>query len=170
MSTGSELVDVLDEQGRVVGVATRAEVRAGNLWHRTVFVAVVTPEDEVAVHQRADWKDVWPSRWDLCFGGVVAAGEAWSDAAARELAEEAGVVVGVEALALLGDRVFDGPEVRERCRIFRVGSSGPFSPNDGEVVAIELVPRAGLEDWCAGHDLVPDSVEVVLPLLLADQG
>ena len=64
-------MDVLDEEGRVVGVATRAEVRAGNLWHRTVFIAVVTPDDEVVVHQRADWKDVWPSHWDVCFGGVV---------------------------------------------------------------------------------------------------
>ena len=37
-----ELVDALDPQGNVVGTVTRAEMRAANLWHRSVFVVVVT--------------------------------------------------------------------------------------------------------------------------------
>src|SRR5262249_49968991 len=82
----------------------------------------------------------------------------------RELAEEAGVTVAPEDLELMGEARFDHPQVRERCRMFRVTSAGPFTPADGEVVALELVPRAGLADWCAVHELVPDSVEVVLPL------
>jgi isopentenyldiphosphate isomerase len=165
VSSPAELVDVLDDEGRVIGVATRAEVRAGNLWHRTAFVAVVTPADELVAHRRADWKDLWPSRWDLAFGGLVAAGETWTEAAVRELAEEAGVVVTADELELLGDGVFDEPEVRERCRIYLVRSSGPFAPRDGAVAAIELVPRADLTSWCAGHEVVPDTPKLLLPLL-----
>jgi 8-oxo-dGTP pyrophosphatase MutT (NUDIX family) len=161
-----ELVDVLDDRGGVVGVATRAEMRAGNLWHRTVFVAVLTAADEVVVHRRADWKDVWPSRWDLCFGGVVAAGEPWAGAAARELAEEAGVEVAVDDLRLLGEGRFDHPLVRERYRFYLVRSNGPFSFADGEVAAVERVPRSALAAWCAGHELVPDTGAVVVPALL----
>ncbi len=34
---------------------------------------------EVVVHQRAPWKDVAPSLWDLAFGGVCDVGEAHLD-------------------------------------------------------------------------------------------
>jgi isopentenyldiphosphate isomerase len=163
-----ELCDVLDDAGRVVGVATRAEVRAGNLWHRTVFVAVVTPAGEIVAHRRADWKDVWPSYWDLCFGGLVGAGESWLPAAVRELAEESGVHVGTDELELLDEGVFDRSDVRERCRIYRVHSAGPFVPADGEVAAIELVPLASLTGWLAEHEIVPDTLDLLVPLLTGD--
>ena len=64
--------------GAVVRLATRAEMRAGNLRHRSVAVVVVTSAGEVVAHRRADWKDVWPGRWDVCFGGVVGVGEDWT--------------------------------------------------------------------------------------------
>jgi isopentenyldiphosphate isomerase len=162
-----ELCDVLDDAGRVIGVATRGEVRTGNLWHRTVFVVVLTPADEVVAHRRADWKDVWPSKWDLCFGGLVGAGEPWMTAAVRELAEEAGVTVAADELELFADGVFDHDLARERCRIYRTRSAGPFRPADGEVAEIELVPLSALADWSGSHDLVPDTVDLVLPLLVS---
>jgi hypothetical protein len=34
MDPGDELVDVVDEQNEVVGVAPRRRVRSENLWHR----------------------------------------------------------------------------------------------------------------------------------------
>ena len=55
-AAADQLVDVLDEDGTVIGRATRGEVRAGNLLHRSVFVVVVTSLDELVVHKRADWK------------------------------------------------------------------------------------------------------------------
>lgn len=168
--TADELVDVLDEHGRVVGVATRAEMRAGRLWHRCVFVAVVTPADEVVVHRRADWKDVWPSRWDLAFGGVVGAGESWEDAAVRELAEEAGVQVGVGELEPVGRSRYEDADVREHCRVYVVRSPGPFRFVDGEVSQVERVPRRDLAAWCASHELVPDSLTAFGPALLDGHG
>jgi 8-oxo-dGTP pyrophosphatase MutT (NUDIX family) len=150
-----------------VGVATRAEMRAANLWHRTTFVAVLTAADEVVAHRRADWKDVWPSHWDLCFGGVVGAGEGWEAAAVRELAEEAGVAVSPEDLRLLAEGCFEQDQVRERYRCYVVRADGPFTFADGEVTAVEHVPRASLRDWCGGRQVVPDSVEIVVEPLLA---
>ena len=38
---GEELVDVIDDDGEVIATATRAEMRAGNLRHRTVSIAVI---------------------------------------------------------------------------------------------------------------------------------
>jgi isopentenyldiphosphate isomerase len=93
-----DLVDVVDADDRVVGQATRARMRAEGLRHRAVYVVVRTSDDGVVVHRRAGWKDVYPGAWDCCFGGVLDAGEGWEDAAARELAEEAGITAPLRHL------------------------------------------------------------------------
>ena len=164
-AASAELVDVLDDEGRVVRTATRAEVRAGNLWHRAVFIAVVNARGELAVHQRAAWKDVWPSRWDVCFGRVLAAGESFEPAAARELAEEAGLELPAERFEPLGAGRYADDLVREQAEVFLVRADGPLRFADGEVAAADWVALDALEAWLAGRDLVPDSLTLVVPRL-----
>ena len=60
--------------------------------HFAVYIAVQGSDGRLLVHQRSFDKDVRPGAWDIAVGGVVGAGEAYDDAAARELAEEIGVV------------------------------------------------------------------------------
>ena len=74
-----ELVEWMDDQGRVLDVVTRGRMRAERLLHRAVFVVIRSPSGDVLVHRRADWKDVWPSNWDLAFGGVVGVGEPFTN-------------------------------------------------------------------------------------------
>jgi 16S rRNA (adenine1518-N6/adenine1519-N6)-dimethyltransferase len=164
---GDEFVEVVDEQGRTVGLVTRAAMRAGNLRHRTVAVVVVTAARELVAHRRADWKDVWPGRWDVCFGGVVGAGEGWEAAAVRELAEEAGVTVPAAALRLLGTGDYADGDVREVTRVYLVVHDGPFTPADGEVAELAQVPLTGVAAWLEGRPLCPDSAAVTVPLLPA---
>jgi isopentenyldiphosphate isomerase len=137
-----ELVDVVDEQGRVVVTVTRAEMRAGRLRHRCVFVVVRRSDGRVLVHQRSASKDLWPSAWDFAVGGVVTAGEDWDAAASRELAEE----VGIEGVTL--DFVRDGryvdPDVDEVARVYAVTWDGPVEFVDGEVVSAEWLSAAEL--------------------------
>lgn len=159
---GDALVDVVDDDGLVRRTATRREVRAHNLLHRSVFVAVIDGDGRLVVHQRADWKDIWPSRWDIAFGGVVDAGETFGAAAARELAEEAGVDAPLE---LLGSGRYEDDAVREVAEVLLARSDGPFSFPDGEVVASSRVALPELDAWVAAHDVVPDSLAIVGPLL-----
>ena len=162
---GDELVEVVDEDGAVVDVVRRAEMRAGNLRHRAVFVVVVDG-GRILVHQRAAWKDVFPSAWDLAFGGVLGVGEDWREAARRELAEEAGITLSdARGLQRLGAGAYEDERVRLVAEVFSVRATGPFSFDDGEVVAVEWVELAELEGWVAGRQVVPDSVAIVLPLL-----
>jgi 8-oxo-dGTP pyrophosphatase MutT (NUDIX family) len=164
---GDEPVEILDDAGRVVGRTTRSAMRAGNLRHRSVAVVVVTGAGELVVHRRADWKDVWPGRWDVCFGGVVGVGESWEAAAVRELAEEAGVRVDEGALVVLGDGSYADGDVSAVSRVFLVGHDGPFRPADGEVAELVLVPLADVGGWLPGHELCPDAAAIVVPLVLA---
>lgn len=166
---GDELVDIVDDADRVVRVVTRAEMRGQRLRHRAVFVAVVDHRDRVVVHQRAAWKDVWPSAWDLCFGGVVAAGESWSGAAARELAEEAGLH-DVELTPLGAPFDYEDDAVRLVGRAYLVRSDAPVNPVDGEVAALDRVPRAELAAWAAQRRVCPDSLHGVLPALVGLTG
>lgn len=154
---GAELVEELDAEGRVVGVVTRAEMRRRNLWHRNVAVTVVRPEDRVVVHQRADWKDVHPSLWDVAFGGVPAVGEDDLGAAVRELAEEAGLEISGADLVDLGDGVVDDEWTRWHGRFFLLFTDAPVVPADGEVTEVAEIPAAELTTWAMTTPLCPDA-------------
>lgn len=157
-----EMVDVVDSQGNVTGTVSRAEVRAHNLLHRSVFVVVVNHDNEVLVHRRADWKDVWPGAWDVAFGGVVASGEAPEVAAARELREEAGISA---ELSYLGEDVYEDDIVREVARVYLARHDGPPSFDDGEVAEARWVPLHDLQAWLVDRPVCPDSKSLVVPRL-----
>ncbi|MPY94501.1 MAG: NUDIX domain-containing protein [Acidimicrobiia bacterium] len=158
-----QVVEWVDDHGRVLSLVSRSQVRARNLLHRSVAVVVRSPAGEVLVHRRADWKDVWPGYWDLAVGGVVGVGEPWAAAARRELAEE----VGVEATELveLGAFTYRDSQVAALARVFTTTAAGPFAFADGEVVEAGWVPLDELEAWVGAHAVCPDSLAGVLPLL-----
>lgn len=153
-----EYVDHVDERDAVIGTVTRAEMRAKGLRHRAVYVVVETTAGEVVVHRRADWKDVWPGRWDVCFGGVLDAGEVWDDAARRELAEEAGIDAPLERL---GGGAWDGDGAAVVGRVYRAVHDGPYPCPDGEVVEVRTVPLAALGSFLDTHPHCPDSVALL---------
>ena len=162
-----EAVEVVDPDGRVERLATRAEMRAGNLRHRSTYVVVRDGAGRVLVHKRADWKDIWPSRWDVAFGGICAVGEDWHTAAARELAEEAGLR---GELVDLGPVRFENDRTRCVGRVFTTVAAATSTFADGEVVDHRWVAAHDLAAWAAAHELCDDSAAVVLPMLLALDG
>ena len=161
MGSADELVDVVDERDVVVAVATRREMRAGHLRHRSVFVLVRNSAGDVLVHRRSEDKDVWPGRWDLAAGGVLASGESYADGAVRELAEELGIT-GV-AFERLGAGRYEDDQVSEVSEVFGVTWDGPVRFADGEVVEARWVSPGALVELVATAPFVPDSVLLVLP-------
>lgn len=161
-----ELVEEVDTDGVVLGIVTRAEVRRHRVRHRCTFVAVLDEAGErVVVHRRADWKDVWPGRWDVAFGGVCGVGEDWASAAARELAEEAGLTA---TLVPVADGVaYEDDEVAEVAAVYTACTDAEPTCPDGEVAEVRWVALSGLPAWLAAHDVVPDSAALVVPHLLS---
>ena len=166
MNPADEPVEVVDPDGLVLSVTPRSAMRAGNLRHRATYVVVRDRAGSMLVHQRAAWKDIWPSRWDLAFGGVCEVGEAWCDAARRELAEEAGIEVPADALIDLGPVRFESTQTRVVGRVYGLEHDGPFVFADGEVVAHRWVEMTALPAWAATHLLCDDAPAVVMPLVL----
>ncbi|MCU1372449.1 MAG: Low-specificity L-threonine aldolase [Ilumatobacteraceae bacterium] len=150
-----ELVEVVDAAGTVLDVVPRSVMRAQRLRHRCTYIVVVDLDERLIVHQRALWKDVWPGRWDVAFGGVVGVGEDWGEAALRELREEAGVEAGLQDL---GGGPYDDAEVSLLGRVYLARHDGPFTFPDGEVLQADRIPLDEVEPWIAGRDLCPDSL------------
>ncbi len=149
---GDDLVDVLDDDGRVVGRATRREMRARRLPHRSTYVLVFNHRGELFVHLRTATKDVYPSHWDVCAGGVVGGGESFDDGAARELREELGVSAPLERLFPFR---YDDPSTIVHGTVYRATHDGPFRLQPEEIVRGEFAPideiveRATWQLFCA---------------------
>ena len=162
--SSDELVDVVDDDDRVIATVSRAEMRARRLRHRAVSIVVIGHDGRLLIHRRADTKDIWPGMWDIAAGGVVAAGESYELAAVRELAEELGVVGAV--LEPLGDGRFDDESVMLTSRCFRTVDDGPFHFVDDEITEVQWVTLAELSVLLDERCFVPDSIAVLLPLLM----
>jgi 8-oxo-dGTP pyrophosphatase MutT (NUDIX family) len=143
-------------------------MRRDRLRHRATFVVVRATDGRVLIHRRSDSKDLWPGRWDLAVGGVVTAGEAYDDAAERELAEEVGIT-GVPLVAL-GSGRYDDEDVHLVARLYEVVSDGPLTFADGEVVEACFVTPAALRARLAVDLFVPDSVALLGATALSDPG
>lgn len=154
----SEWIDVVDAADRVVGRATRAEMRRRNLPHRAVYILVVNARSELFVHQRTTSKDVYPGYHDVTIGGVVAAGESYDDAAARELAEELGVTDA--PLERLGPMTYEDTATRVHGMVYAARHDGPFTLQPEEIVRGDFVSLAVAERMTRTERCCPDGVAV----------
>ncbi|NEB78374.1 NUDIX domain-containing protein [Streptomyces sp. SID14478] len=91
MKPAEEILDIVDEQDRVIGQAPRGEAYARNLRHRCAFILARDPDGKIFTHRRTPTKLVFPGWYDMFVGGVVGAGESYDEAALREAEEELGV-------------------------------------------------------------------------------
>jgi len=96
MGDSSELFDVVDSEDRVTGQATRGEVHAQGLLHRSVHILVFNSQGELFLQKRVMTKDENPGYWDSSAAGHVNAGEEYRASADRELMEELGVSVELQ--------------------------------------------------------------------------
>ncbi len=169
MAADSELVEHVDPGGEVLDVVTRADVRRLRLRHRCTYVAVVTSDHRLVVHRRADWKDVFPGYWDVCFGGVCGVGESWLESATRELREESGLTGQLEDL---GPISYEGPGPTGPIlgRLFLLRSDAAPVASDDEVAELASVRLEDLVKWMAGRSVCADSLEGVVPLITARFG
>ncbi|MFE7580976.1 NUDIX hydrolase [Streptomyces gardneri] len=156
--SAEEILDVVDENDRVIGQAPRGEVYARGLIHRCVFIRVRDAEGRTFVHRRTATKLSYPSLYDMFVGGVVGAGESYDEAALREAEEELGVS-GLPRPEPVLTFLFDGGvEGKWWSAVYEVRWDLPVDPQVEEVAwhafltDEELTER--LDDW----EWVPDGM------------
>jgi ADP-ribose pyrophosphatase YjhB (NUDIX family) len=107
---------------------------------------------------RTPIKDVYPSYWDICVGGVLSAGETYDQGVRREIQEE----IGVDIAALkLFPFAFSDERTIVQGMVYKAVHDGPFRLQPEEIVRGEFLPvkevlrRSEVEPFC------PDGVEVL---------
>lgn len=98
----AELLDIVDEQDRIIGQMERAEVHRRGLTCRNVQVFFVTPAGEVILQKRSLAKKSYPGRLTSTASGHVTSGESHLEAAVKETLEETGVRLVATDLHHLG--------------------------------------------------------------------
>lgn len=132
MDPGDEPVAVFDAAGAVTGTAPRGVVYGDGLWHGATGVLLRSGDGErLYLHRRAPGKLIFPGLYDCWAGGVIGPDELPDDAAARELAEELGVV-GVQVTPI--ERfAYDAGGVRCHMFTYEVRWDGPVHHQPSEV-------------------------------------
>jgi isopentenyldiphosphate isomerase len=158
MSAADELVDVIDDVGDTIAVVTRREMRARRLPHRCTYVLVFNARGELFIHQRTSTKDVYPSYWDVCIGGVLAAGESFNDGVKREIREELGIDADPESLFPIHYR---DDATFAHGMAYRLDHDGPFLLQAEEIVRGEFAPVAEVLERIRREPYCPDGVQVL---------
>ena len=154
---GDELVEIVDDDDRVLEVVPRRVLRERHALHRCTYVFVLDPEGRLYVHRRTETKDIYPGFYDVVAGGVNAAGESYDQSAARELQEELGITA--EPRYRFTQR-YDGPSGRCFGGVYDVEWDGPIVWQPEEVVWGSFLELDRVDELIAREPFCPDGLEM----------
>ena len=128
----NERFPIVDEEGTVIGQATRGECHSGShLLHPVVHLHVFNAKGEVYLQKRPEWKDIQPGKWDTAVGGHIDYGETPEDALHREVGEELGITAFTPEF--VGKYVFESKRESELVYVNRTIYDGPIQPSAEEL-------------------------------------
>ena len=152
---GDERFPLVDEEGRVIGSATRGECHNGShLLHPVVHLHVFNSKGELYLQKRPEWKDIQPGKWDTAVGGHIDDGETPEDALTREVGEELGITDFLPER--VGKYVFDSPRERELVYVNRTVYDGPIHPSKEELDGGRFWSIAEIMDAIGKEILTPN--------------
>lgn len=92
MAGDDEIFPAVDEEGNVIGRATRTYCHSGShLLHPVVHLHIIDRERRIFLQKRSLKKDIQPGKWDTAVGGHLRYGESVREALMRESYEELGL-------------------------------------------------------------------------------
>lgn len=126
MHTGKHAVlDVVDDNNKVVGKASANHVYEERLNHRIVHVLIFNDKGELFLVQRSGQHKYCPGHWSAPSGNVLQ-GEGYEEAAQRELGNWLGTSL---KLIKIHDGKYDHYRMRKFLQVFRGISEGRFILN-----------------------------------------
>ncbi len=157
----AEFVEIVDESGRVVSRARRADCHGNpSLAHRAVHILVMNSRGDIFLQKRSKTKRVQPGKWDTSVGGHLACGESYEEAALREIEEEVGIELrDASRLRHLHDYVWRSDTETEHVRTFMLEHDGPFALQREEIEDGRFWPEAEVRRTVGTGRLTPNLEE-----------
>ena len=155
MDNLKEIFPIVDEEGSIIGSATRGECHNGShLLHPVVHLHVFNSAGDIYLQKRPEWKDIQPGKWDTAVGGHIDYGETPEEALQREVREELGITDFTPVF--VGKYVFESQRERELVYVSRTTYDGPIRPSAEELDGGRFWTMAELREAMGQHILTPN--------------
>ncbi len=145
----SKELNIVDENGKIVGKETRKNIHKQGLLHQEIHVWFYTPKGEIIFQHRAKDKDTYPDLLDATVGGHIEIEADYESTALQELKEETGINVIKDDLTFVQmvriktyDRVtkMTNNVIRAVYAYCYSGRIGDLKVEEGETVGFEVWP------------------------------
>jgi isopentenyl-diphosphate Delta-isomerase len=144
----TSLIDRVDDANRPVGRVRRADVFQARANFRTVHVLVFNSHGDLLLQQLAPSRERNPCKWGSSVAGYIHAGESYSHAAERRLAEELGLHT---ALSEVGITPMHDEGVTKFVGVYTTVSDNPRVADPEHIEAIRFRPLSEIEQDISSH-------------------
>ena len=152
-----EWFDVVDEDNRVIGKATREQCHDGSKFlHPVVHVHIFNSEKKLLLQKRKLNKDIQPGKWDTSIGGHIQAGESLENAIKRESLEEAGITIELKKLIHIAKYVFESEIERELVFSYAYFYDGPITFQESEINEVRFFSYDKLKSLISQEETTPN--------------
>lgn len=156
----TEWFDILDDDGQVIGRATRRECHSGSkLLHAVVHIHIFNSNKQLLLQKRRMDKDIQPGKWDTSIGGHLNSGEVVEDAVVRETLEEAGIRIEFPHLVLLDQYVYESDVEKELVHSYAYVYDGPISFQDSEIDDMRFFTYDEIQELITHDQTTPNFVQ-----------
>jgi isopentenyl-diphosphate delta-isomerase len=148
-----EVLEILDEDGHVVGTMTRVDAEAANHVTQNVLVFIFDTSGRIWIQLRPKTKKHFAGLWDISTCGGVVHGETPAESAEREQFEEMGFKCTLEPVAtFMNEFPGNNPgETYRRLSHLFIGVSDVQPQTNDEVDEFKALPYAELRADVEAH-------------------
>jgi len=166
----TEWFDVVDENNRVIGKATREQCHDGSkLLHPVVHVHIFNSVRKLLLQKRKFSKKIQPGKWDTSIGGHIQAGEFLENAIKRESLEETGINIDINKLIKIAQYVFESEIERELIFSYVYIYDGLITFQESEIDEVKFFSYDEINSLISQGETTPNFVKEFSLLRTAEQ-
>lgn len=158
----SELLDIVDEDDKVVGSEERDICHRKKLTHRSVMFFIFDGKGRILVTKRSKDKDFFPGRYSIVLGGHVSKGQSYGQAASREAYEEAKVASEPFEMGFFKKRL---NEENENVKVFGFKTDGKVSLLEDEIESGTFMGVKEAEKLMGDEEFLPETGQLLKILI-----